>query len=94
MMATKLVCTNYINLKTKTTARDLDHKRDLLDSLIEDYNDGKYKAITYDQYGDRHRQFDLNDSRGRAAHQHNYEYSQQITRPRGYRTKEHAKIDE
>ncbi|MGX5203173.1 hypothetical protein [Aliikangiella sp. IMCC44632] len=59
------------------------------------HENGDVKQVTtYDQYGDRHRQYDLKDSRGREAHQHNFEYSKQFPRPKGVRTKEHAEIDE
>ncbi|KZN59869.1 hypothetical protein N473_02835 [Pseudoalteromonas luteoviolacea CPMOR-1] len=58
------------------------------------HDNGDIKQVTtYDQYGDRHRQYDLKDSRGREAHQHNFDYSI-YPRPKGQRSKEHAKINE
>ncbi len=49
------------------------------------YNaDGSLKqTTTYDQYGRRHRQYDVNDGR-RAGHQHNFEYGPDF--PKGTRS--------
>uniref|UniRef100_UPI0023E816EE RHS repeat-associated core domain-containing protein n=1 Tax=Pseudoalteromonas rubra TaxID=43658 RepID=UPI0023E816EE len=58
------------------------------------HENGDIKQVTtYDQFGDRHRQYDLKDSRGREAHQHIFDYSN-YPRPKGVRSKEHAKIDD
>ena len=56
------------------------------------YNeDGSLKqTTTYDQYGRRHRQYDVNDRR-REEHQHNFEYSSDY--PKGTRS-DHLPIDE
>lgn len=59
------------------------------------HENGDIKQVTtYDQFGDRHRQYDLKDSRGRAPHQHNFEYGPSNPRPMGRRTKDHAPINE
>lgn len=56
--------------------------------------DGRLKQVTtYDQFGDRHRQYDLIDSR-HGEHQHNFNYDSEYSRPRGRRTKDHPPIDE
>ncbi|HRD56201.1 MAG TPA: hypothetical protein PLC42_07385, partial [Parachlamydiaceae bacterium] len=48
--------------------------------------DGDIKQVTtYDQFGNRHRQYDLIDPR-REPHQHNFEYGSQNIRPKGQRS--------
>jgi len=55
--------------------------------------DGKLKQMTtYDEFGDRHRQHDLIDSR-RPEHQHNFDYDAVHPRPKGTRS-DHLPIDE
>lgn len=52
---------------------------------------GLRQTTTYDQFGRRHRQYDVNDGR-RSEHQHNFEYSSQY--PQGTRTTDHRPISE
>ena len=55
--------------------------------------DGQVKQVTtYDEFGDRHRQFDIIDPR-RGEHQHNYEYGPTLPRPKGSRS-DHQPINE
>ncbi len=55
--------------------------------------DGRIKQVTtYDAFGNRHRQYDLIDTR-RAEHQHNYYYNNVYPRPKGIRSN-HLRINE
>jgi RHS repeat-associated protein len=55
--------------------------------------DGRLKQMTtYDEFGDRHRQYDLIDPR-RPEHQHNFDYDPLHPRPKGIRS-DHLPIDE
>ncbi len=50
------------------------------------HENGDIKQVTtYDKFGNRHRQYDLKDSRGRPPHQHNFTYSKNY-RPYGDRS--------
>lgn len=56
-------------------------------------SEGEIKQVTtYDRFGNRHRQYDLIDSR-RGLHQHNFIYGQKFLRPKGIRST-HLPIDE
>jgi hypothetical protein len=58
------------------------------------HENGDVKQVTtYDQHGDRYKQYDLKDSRGREAHEHTYNYSSTNPRPDGKRTRDHKKIE-
>jgi RHS repeat-associated protein len=50
------------------------------------------QVTTYDEFGTRHRQYDLRDAR-RGEHQHNFEYSPKTPRPKGKRSG-HLRISE
>ena len=55
--------------------------------------DGEIKQITtYDKFGSRHRQYDLQDAR-RGEHQHNFDYGNTLSRLKGERS-DHLPIDE
>lgn len=55
--------------------------------------DGRLKQMTtYDEFGDRHRQYDLIDPR-REEHQYNFQYCPVFPRPKGARS-DHLPIDE
>lgn len=54
---------------------------------------GEIKQVTtYDKFGNRHRQYDLQDSR-RGEHQHNFDYGATLPRPKGARS-DHFSINE
>jgi hypothetical protein len=54
--------------------------------------DGSPRQVTtYDEHGDRHKQYDLKDGR-REEHQHSFEYNKDTPRPGGKRSG-HQKIN-